>query len=62
MIIMPSRPIFTTPERSENKPPRAAIAIGTDNKRAEDAVPTLVKSEALVIALNVDNENTIAKA
>ena len=45
---MPSRPILTTPARSENKPPSPASAIGTESKSAADAVPTLVNSEALV--------------
>ena len=48
---MPSRPIFTTPARSENKPPRAAKTIGTESKSAADAVPMLVKFEAPVITL-----------
>jgi regulator of protease activity HflC (stomatin/prohibitin superfamily) len=33
MIIMPSRPMFTTPARSENRPPSAAKTIGTDEKQ-----------------------------
>ena len=49
MIIMPSRPMFTTPARSENKPPRAARTIGTESNRAADAVPELVRSEAPVM-------------
>jgi hypothetical protein len=43
--------MFTTPARSENKPPRAAKTIGTESKSAADAVPVLVKFEAPVIAL-----------
>ena len=50
MIIMPSRPIFTTPARSENKPPSAAKTIGTESSSAADAVPVLVKSLAPVIS------------
>ena len=46
---MPSRPMFTTPERSENKPPSPAKTIGTESKSAADAVPILVKSLAPVI-------------
>ena len=49
MIIMPSRPMFTTPARSENKPPSAANTIGTDKRRAAEAVPVLVRSEAPVM-------------
>ena len=48
MIIMPSRPMFTTPARSANKPPRAAKTIGTESNKAACAVPTLVKSDAPV--------------
>jgi hypothetical protein len=43
--------MFTTPARSENKPPRAAKIIGTDNKSAADAVPILVKFDAPVMTL-----------
>ena len=49
MIIMPSRPIFTTPDRSENKPPSAAKTIGIDRSNAAEAVPVLVKSDAPVM-------------
>jgi hypothetical protein len=43
--------MFTTPARSENKPPSAAKTIGTDNKSAADAVPMLVKFDAPVMTL-----------
>ena len=49
MIIMPSRPIFTTPDRSENNPPSAAKTIGTESSSAAEAVPVLVKSDAPVM-------------
>ena len=58
IIIMPSRPIFTTPERSEKRPPSAAIAIGTESNSAADAVPALVKSDAPVIVLITDKPKT----
>ena len=41
--------MFTTPERSENNPPNPAKTIGTESKRAAEAVPTLVRSLAPVI-------------
>jgi hypothetical protein len=46
---MPSSPIFTTPARSEKRPPSAARTIGTERSKAADAVPVLVKSDAPVM-------------
>ena len=51
---MPSRPMFTTPVRSENKPPSPAKTIGTESKSAAEAVPVLVKSLAPVINRIID--------
>ena len=39
MIIIPSRPIFTTPVLSENNPPSPANKIGIDSLSAEPNVP-----------------------
>ena len=46
---MPSRPMFTTPDRSENNPPSAASTIGTESSNAAEAVPELVRSDAPVM-------------
>jgi hypothetical protein len=43
--------MFTTPARSENKPPNAAKTIGTESNSAADAVPVLVKLDAPVMTL-----------
>ena len=51
---MPSRPMFTTPERSENNPPSPAKTIGTERRSAAEAVPMLVKSLAPVIKRIID--------
>ena len=61
MIIMPSRPMFTTPARSANKPPRAAKTIGTESKSAAFAVPTLVKSDAPVAIRMIERIAIIPK-
>jgi hypothetical protein len=50
--------MFTTPERSENKPPSAAKTIGTERSKAAEAVPVLVKSEAPVMTRMDANTNT----
>ena len=57
-IIIPSRPIFTTPARSENNPPSPARTIGTDRSKAADAVPTLVKSVAPVITRIIESNKS----
>ncbi|CAB4728215.1 unannotated protein [freshwater metagenome] len=62
IIIMPSKPMFTTPERSEKSPPSPAKTIGTESNNAADAVPTLVKSVAPVIWRTIDKIKTTAKA
>ena len=46
---MPSRPMFTTPERSDQRPPSPAMPIGTARARAAPAVPLEVRSSAPVI-------------
>ncbi len=43
-ISIPSRPMLTTPERSENIPPSPAMRIGTDQARAMAHVPLEVRS------------------
>ena len=61
IIIIPSRPIFTTPARSANKPPNAAKTIGIDSNRAAFAVPTLVKSDAPVAIRTIERIAIIPK-
>ena len=56
-IIIPSRPIFTTPARSENNPPSPAKMIGTESNNAADTVPTLVNSVAPVINRIIEMSN-----
>jgi hypothetical protein len=56
-IIIPSRPILTTPARSENNPPSPAKIIGTESNNAADTVPTLVNSVAPVINRIIDISN-----
>ena len=56
-IIIPSRPILTTPARSENNPPSPAKMIGTESNNAAETVPTLVNSVAPVINRIIDISN-----
>src|SRR3954462_4016333 len=41
---MPSRPMLTTPARSLTRPPRPAIAIGSDSDSTAAEVPVLVST------------------
>ncbi len=43
-IIIPSRPIFTTPARSAQIPPRPANRIGMARRRVDSAVPAEIRS------------------
>jgi len=54
--------MFTTPARSENKPPSPAKIIGTESSNAADAVPTLVRSVATVITriIEISTSNYVA--
>ena len=46
---IPSRPMLTTPARSDHRPPRPAMPIGTASPTAAATVPAEVRSAAPVI-------------
>ena len=54
---MPSRPMLTTPARSENSPPRAARPIGTASSSAADIVDDEVSASSPLIARTRENEH-----
>ena len=62
-IIMPSRPMLTTPARSDHRPPRPAIAIGMASRSEAPVVPIEVRSSAPVAIRTKDSRaSTPAKA
>src|SRR3954453_1646818 len=54
-IIMPSRPMLTTPERSEYRPPRPARPIGTASSRAAAIVEDDVSAFSPLMARTADS-------
>lgn len=53
-IIMPSRPMLTTPARSAHRPPRPARPIGTASSSAVDIWLTLVMPSAPVMMRTIE--------
>ena len=58
---MPSRPMLTTPERSDHRPPRPASRIGTDATSAARRAPVELTSSAPVIWRHRDNSTNAAR-
>ena len=58
---MPSRPMLTTPARSENSPPSAASPIGTASSRAADIVDDEVSAFSPLIARTIENSTQRAE-
>ncbi len=54
MIIMPSRPMFTVPDRSAYRPPMPARAIGIASRKPSPMVPDDVSRSASAITRAVD--------
>src|SRR5262245_15977861 len=60
-IIMPSRPILTTPARSDQSPPRPAMAIGTAAASAAPMAPLEVRSVASLTTRTNESNSRPAK-
>ena len=52
---MPSRPMFTTPARSDHRPPSPAMAMGTAEIRAARNVPSDVTPSASATMRTVES-------
>ena len=59
---MPSRPMLTTPARSENRPPSAARPIGTASSSAADIVDDEVRAVSPLIARTIEKSTNAPRA
>ena len=59
---MPSRPMLTTPARSDHRPPRPAMPIGTARPKAAATVPGDVRLVTPVMRRTTDSSNSSAVA